>query len=46
MMKRKSDKDREPLRALIDEATVDCYGEEEQHAGLLTMIEDNVECPF
>ncbi len=46
MAKSKSDKDRERLRALIDEATIDCYGEEEQHAGLLTMIEDNVECPF
>lgn len=37
---------RPQLKALIDEATVDCYGEEEQHAGLLTMIEDNVVCPF
>lgn len=46
MAKSKSDKDRERLRALIDEATIDCYGEEEQHTGLLTMIEDNVECPF
>lgn len=46
MAKRKSDKDRQRLRALIDEATIDCYGEEEQHSGLLTMIEDNVECPF
>lgn len=46
MAKRKSDKDRERLDALIEEATIDCYGEEEQHTGLLTMIEDNVECPF
>ncbi len=46
MAKRKADKDRARLAALIDEATIDCYGEEEQHSGLLTMIEDNVECPF
>jgi len=46
MAKRKSDKDRARLAALIDEATIDCYGEEEQHSGLLTMIEDNVEYPF
>ncbi len=46
MAKRKSDKDRARLAALIDEATIDCYSEEEQHTGLLTMIEDNVECPF
>jgi hypothetical protein len=44
--KRKSAKDRLRLKALIEEATVDCYCEEEEHAGLLTMIEDNVECPF
>ncbi len=46
MAKGQSDKDRSRLRALIEEATIDCYGEEEQHTGLLTMIEDNVECPF
>lgn len=46
MAKRKSDKDRQRLAVLIDEATIDCYGEEEQHSGLLTMIEGNVECPF
>lgn len=28
MVKRKADKDRARLAALIDEATVDCYGEE------------------
>jgi hypothetical protein len=37
---------RERLDELIEEATVDCYGEEEQHTGLLTMIDDNVVCPF
>ncbi len=46
MAKLKSDKDRERLQLLIEEATIDCYGEAEQHSGLLTMIEDNVECPF
>jgi hypothetical protein len=45
MAKRKST-DRERLHALIEEATVDCYNEEEEHTGLLTMIEDNVVCPF
>jgi hypothetical protein len=34
------------LRALIEEATVDCYTEEEAHVGLMTMVEDNVVCPF
>jgi hypothetical protein len=34
------------LAELIDEATVDCYGEDEEHTGLLTMIEDHVVCPF
>jgi hypothetical protein len=45
-MAKKQPKDRERLRALIEEATVDCYGEEEQLQGLLTMVEDNVVCPF
>lgn len=34
------------LQELIEEATVDCYDEDEQHTGLLTMIEENVVCPF
>ena len=34
------------LEELIDEATVDCYGDDEQHTALLTMIEDHVRCPF
>src|SRR5438132_10631633 len=46
MGKRKTGEDRERLRALIEEATVDCYGPEEQLTGLWTMIEDNVVCPF
>lgn len=39
-------KKEERLWDLIAEATVDCYGEDEEHSGLLTMIEDNVVCPF
>ncbi len=38
--------DPERLEKLIEEATVDCYDEEEQHSGLLTMIEDEVVFPF
>ncbi len=34
------------LDELIDEATVDCYGKEEEHTALLTMIEEQVLCPF
>ncbi len=34
------------LEELIDEATIDCYGEDEEHTGLLTMIEEYVVCPF
>ncbi|HUE82968.1 MAG TPA: hypothetical protein VMM84_12715 [Pyrinomonadaceae bacterium] len=34
------------LDELIDEATVDCYGEEEEHTALLTMVEEEVACPF
>jgi hypothetical protein len=37
---------RKRLDELIAEATVDCYSEEEEHTGLLTMIEDNLVCPF
>jgi hypothetical protein len=49
MAKKKTSKfktDPERLRELIEEATVDCYDEEEQRTGILTMIEDNVVCPF
>ena len=46
MSKRKVRKDGERLRALIEEATVDCYGEDEELTGLWTMIEDQVVCPF
>jgi hypothetical protein len=34
------------LRELIEEATVDCYGEEEQATGLFTMLEENLALPF
>jgi hypothetical protein len=37
---------RERLLELIEEATVDCYNEDEEHSGLLTMVQDNVVCPF
>lgn len=46
MAKKKEDKERARLRALIEEATIDCYSEEEQHVGLTTMVEDNLVCPF
>jgi hypothetical protein len=34
------------LDAMIDEATVDCYSDEEAEVGLFTMIEENLEVPF
>jgi len=34
------------LRALIDEATFDSNDENEEHAGLLGMIREEVACPF
>jgi len=37
--------DPERLDELIEEATIDCYNEDEQHSGLLTMIEDEVVFP-
>ena len=46
MRKKHVDKERARLDALIEEATVDCYSEDEAHVGLLTMIEDNIACPF
>jgi hypothetical protein len=38
--------DKSQLNELIDEATVDCYGDEEERTALLTMIEERVICPF
>jgi hypothetical protein len=31
---------------MIEEATVDAYNEAEQETGFLTMIEENLRCPF
>jgi hypothetical protein len=31
---------------LIQEATVDCYNEGEEHQGMVNMAEENVVCPF
>lgn len=36
----------EELDALVEEATVDAYGDDEQLAGLAVMIADNVKVPF
>jgi hypothetical protein len=36
---------RERLLEMIEEATVDCYNDEE-HSGPLTMVQGNVICPF
>jgi hypothetical protein len=38
--------DEAEVNEAMDEACVDAYGEDEQHSGLLTMIEDEVEFPF
>ena len=46
MAKKPTDKDRARLNELIEEATVDCYDEAEQHMGLMNMVEENVVCPF
>lgn len=34
------------LRALVVEATIDCYGESEQVTGLYTMMEEALALPF
>jgi hypothetical protein len=34
------------LEAMIEEATVDAYGDDEQLTGLFTMIEDHLMMPF
>ena len=34
------------LEAMIEQATVDAYGDDEQLTGLYTMIEDNLAVPF
>lgn len=37
---------RSQLDALVEEATVNCYNDDEQVTGLFTMIEDNLALPF
>lgn len=34
------------LNAMVEEATIDCYDEEEQLTGLASMVEENLEVPF
>src|SRR6516165_967760 len=41
-----SNPDRAKLRALIDRATGDSVDESDEHAGLLSMIREEVVCPF
>ena len=36
----------EELDALVEEATIDAYGDDEQLGGFAVMIEDNLEVPF
>ena len=36
----------EELDALVEDATVDAYNDEEQLGGFAVMIEDNLEMPF
>ena len=38
--------DARTLDRLIEEATVDAYGDSEQRTGFYTMLEDNLELPF
>jgi len=38
--------DRKKLRALIDQATSDSVDESDEHCGLLSMIREEVVCPF
>jgi hypothetical protein len=39
-------RDRKRLRAMIDQATSDSVDESDEHAGLLSMIREEVTCPF
>ncbi|WP_345680212.1 calcium-binding protein, partial [Yinghuangia aomiensis] len=38
--------DRDALHAMVAEATVDCYNEDEQLTGLFTMLEEHLAVPF
>ncbi len=46
MARKAKDKHHERLEELIGEATIDCYNEAEEYQGFVTMIEENVVCPF
>ena len=37
---------KERLRTLVEKATVDAYGDDEQRVGFFTMLEDNLAVPF
>jgi hypothetical protein len=41
-----SKRNRLQLDAMVEEASVDCYNEDEQITGLFTMLEDNLVLPF
>ena len=45
-MNKRADPKQRRLSRLIEKATVDCYDEGEQAAGLLTAIQDHVGCPM
>ena len=38
--------DQKRLEALLEEATVDCYGEEEEFTGVLYTLADNLNFPL
>src|SRR6516162_10120633 len=44
--KTSTERDRNRLRALIDQATSDSVDESDEHAGLLSTIREEVACPF
>ncbi len=46
MAKKPSKKDQAQLEPLIEEATVDCYTDDEAHVGFMTTVADKVVCPF
>ena len=38
--------DQKRLRELLDEATVDCYGEDEEFSGVLVTLDENLNFPL
>ncbi len=46
MANKLGDRKRAWLRRLINEATVDCYTEEEAEVGMAVSVQDGVVCPF